>query len=337
MSTMNDAPIADPAPFAEFPVIDLERWRSGDEDDRRQIAEQVDYALSTSGFLMLANHGIDTELIETVRGLSGDLFALPAEIKGRYRSPRLGSPGWLAPGVEANGYASGEATPADLKEAFSFGPTGDHAVVVTGRGLDESVNVYPSEIDGLGPAVDAYLDAGVALSQDLFVLLADALGLPARTFAELCASPLHTMSITWYPPLGELAAPLPGQYRIGPHTDFGTITILQQEPSRPGLQVLMPNGEWADAPHVPGALIINCGDLLAHWSGGRWTSNMHRILAPTQADPDEGRLTLVMFFEADHDAVIRPITPVRPGASEEAIGALEWVQAKMFAISTEEQ
>ena len=193
MSIVNETPTTDPTPFDEFPVIDLERWRTGDDTERELVAEQVNYALGTSGFLMLSNHGIDGDLISSVRDLSGELFALPTEAKERYRSPRPGSPGWLAPGVEANGYASGEATPADLKEAFSFGPTVEDPVVVTGRGLEDAANVYPAAIDGLEPAIAAYLDAGLGLAAELFVLLAAALRLPSDTFAAQCAHPLHTL------------------------------------------------------------------------------------------------------------------------------------------------
>ena len=103
--------------------------------------------------------------------------------------------------------------------------------------------------------------------------------------------------------------PEPGQFRIGPHTDFGTVTILDREPGRGGLQVWTEEDGWQDAPYDPGAFTINTGDLLARWSGGRWKSNRHRVLPPQAEAPDEDLVSLVYFYEADHDAVIESLQP----------------------------
>ena len=66
---------------------------------------------------------------------------------------------------------------------------------------------------------------------------------------------------------------------------------------------------WEDAPYRPGTFTINTGDLLARWSGGRWKSNRHRVLPPQAEAPDEDLVSLVYFYEADHDAVIESLRP----------------------------
>ena len=60
---------------------------------------------------------------------------------------------------------------------------------------------------------------------------------------------------------------------------------------------------------MPGAFTINTGDLLARWSGGRWKSNRHRVLPPQAEAPDEDLVSLVYFYEADHDAVVESLQP----------------------------
>jgi isopenicillin N synthase-like dioxygenase len=147
------------------------------------------------------------------------------------------------------------------------------------------------------------------LSDELLVLCAAALGLERDFFTRHTGHATHTMNINWYPPMAVAGVPEPGQYRIGPHTDFGTVTVLDREPGRGGLQVWTESGGWEDAPFEPGAFTINTGDLLARWSGGRWKSNRHRVLPPQAEAPDEDLISLVYFYEADHDAVIESLKP----------------------------
>ena len=100
-----------------------------------------------------------------------------------------------------------------------------------------------------------------------------------------------------------------GQFRIGPHTDFGTVTVLDREPGAGGLQVDIEGRGWVDAPYDPDAFTVNIGDLLAHWTGLRWRSGRHRVLPPQAGAPHEELVSLVFFFELDHDALVTPLTP----------------------------
>src|SRR5260370_37223702 len=103
--------------------------------------------------------------------------------------------------------------------------------------------------------------------------------------------------------------PEPGQFRIGRHTDSGTVPILDREPGRGGLQVWTEQDGWEDAPWVPGAFTINTGDLLARWSGGRWKSNRHRVLPPQAEAPEEDLVSLVYFYESDPAPAIEWLRP----------------------------
>lgn len=152
-----------------------------------------------------------------------------------------------------------------------------------------------------------------AVSLDLLELCAGALGLPLDSLTALARHPTWTFNINRYPPLTEVGEPAPGQFRIGPHTDFGTVTVLDREPGAGGLQVHSDtDGEgigWADAPYDPSALTVNIGDLLAHWTGLRWRSGRHRVLPPQPGSPHEELVSLVFFFEFDHDALVTPLPP----------------------------
>ena len=289
------------------PVIDLTPWLSGDDTARAGVAAQVDAALQSVGFFLITGHGVPGSLRATVREHARAFFALPDAVKRPY-AVTVGGRGWLPPGVEANGYAEGTQTPPDLKESFAVGadwPTGDPEV----DGYWFQRNVYPAEVPALQPAVVAYLARMRELADELLVLCAAALNLESDFFTRHTGHATHTMNINWYPPMAVAGAPEPGQFRIGPHTDFGTLTVLDREPGRGGLQVWTARGGWEYVPYRPGSLTINAGDLLARWSGGRWKSNRHRVLPPQAEAPDEDLLSLVYFYEADHDAVIESLQP----------------------------
>ena len=170
-------------------------------------------------------------------------------------------------------------------------------------------NVWPSEVPDLQAAASRYLAAMTAVSQDLLEVCAAALGLPPETLTALARHPTWTFNINRYPPLTEVGEPLPGQFRIGPHTDFGTVTVLDREPGAGGLQVDIDGLGWVDAPYDPDALTVNIGDLLAHWTGLRWRSGRHRVLPPQAGAPHEELVSLVFFFELDHDALVTPLAP----------------------------
>ena len=124
------------------------------------------------------------------------------------------------------------------------------------------------------------------LADDLLELCAAALGtasagFPKDFFTAVSEHPTHTLNVNWYPPLSLVGVLCQGSTRIGPHTDFGTVTVLDREPGTGGLQIWnAASSEWEDAPFVEDAFTINTGDLLARWSGDRWVSNRHRVLPP---------------------------------------------------------
>ncbi|MEJ3653945.1 2-oxoglutarate and iron-dependent oxygenase domain-containing protein [Actinomycetes bacterium KLBMP 9759] len=311
-----------------IPTIDLAAWRGGDTG----IAATVDEALQKAGFLLVTGHGVDAGLRAELRAAARRFFALPLEVKQRY-AVRIGGRGWLAPGVEANGQVEGVETPPDLKESFAIGPetpTGDRAV----DDVWFPANVWPAEVPELHAVAARYLAAMTAVSLELLEVCSTALGLPRDELAALASRPTWTFNINRYPPMTEVGDPEPGQFRIGPHTDFGTVTVLDREPGAGGLQVDIDGVGWVDAPYDPDALTINIGDLLAHWTGLRWRSGRHRVLPPQAGAPTEELVSLVFFFELDHDALVTPLLPpIGRRADLEPVVSAPFLKERLDAIS----
>ncbi|AFA75971.1 oxidoreductase, 2OG-Fe(II) oxygenase superfamily [Gordonia polyisoprenivorans VH2] len=290
-----------------IPLIDLSRWRSGTPAERADLAAVVDGALIDSGFLMISGHGISPALRTRVRSASRSFFALSPDVKARYAT-MVGGRGWIPPGKEANGFLLGADLPPDLKETFTAGyeyTSGDGDV---DREWFTS-NVWPDEVIELRSSCEVYATVMRALALDLLELLATSIGLDPLWFAARCGRSPHSLNINRYPALNRTGPVAAGQYRIAPHTDFGTITILDRQPGYGGLQVCTREGEWIDAPVVPDTYTINIGDLLARWTGDRWTSTVHRVLPPSAQAPDEELISLIFFYEANLDEVVKAFPP----------------------------
>ncbi|MFK0258144.1 isopenicillin N synthase family dioxygenase [Streptomyces sp. NPDC090445] len=314
-----------------IPVIDLGPWRSGGPAARTRIAAEVDGALQAAGFLLVTGHGIDPALPARIRAAARAFFRLPAAVKEPY-AVTVGGRGWLGPGAEANSYAEGGASPPDLKESWSWAadqPTGDPAVDAEWF----RPNAWPAEVPGLRPPVEEYLTRMRALSDELLELLAGALGLGTDHFTRHTGHPTWGFNLNWYPGTELLGPPLPGQFRIGAHTDFGTVTVLDREPGAGGLQIHTDADGWQDAPYDPAALTVNIGDLLARWTGDRWRAGRHRVLPPPAAAPAEELVSLVYFYECDAHTRVESLPEPIGRIAHEPVDSHAYLRAKLDAIS----
>jgi len=312
-------------------TVDISHWHEGGRTAEK-VAAAIDEGLQQAGFILVTGHGIDPSLPQRVRAAAREFFGLPDDVKQQYSVP-VGGHGWLPPGVEANAYAEGTETPPDLKESYSLGAetaTGDPEV----DRIWFAPNVWPAEVPSLQPLVNEYTAAMRGLADDLLALFSYALGLPENPFASLASRPTWTMNINHYPPVSVVGEPEPGQFRIGPHTDFGTVTILDREPGAGGLQVYSDADGWSDAPYDPDALTVNIGDLLEYWSGRRWPSGRHRVLPPQPHAPEEDLVSLIYFYEANHDALVMPLAPpIGRVAGLEPVTSSAFIKERLDAIT----
>jgi isopenicillin N synthase-like dioxygenase len=314
----------------DIPLLDISAWRHGTPHERAALAVRMDTALRQSGFLLIDKHGIEPALTGRIRAEAGRFFALPAERKRAYATPVAGR-GWIPQGAEANAFYGEVADPAraDLKESLTNGrdfTTGDPATDAQWF----APNVWPAECPGLAALAETFTEQVRALYYDLLRMGAVALGLDEEFFVGHVLRGPQTFNINRYPPLSVTGPAQEGQYRVAPHTDWGILTILDRQPGYGGLQVQSPDGTWADAPYVPGALTVNVADLLSRWTGERWRSTRHRVLPPPQEAPEEELISLIVFLEAEVDTVISPVTG---NLGLEPAVAGEWLRSRELSAT----
>ena len=290
------------------PVIDIAPSLSSDARERRQVAARVGEACRDIGFLIVSGHGVDAQLIARTDALSRQFFDLPLAEKMAVKRPAMDvTRGYIPLEAEAVAASRGEKGEADLNESFMIGPVdvdpADPYFTAPEAGKHFHPNLWPQAPLGLKETYTAYYRAMGDLARRLMRIFALALDLPEHFFDDKVDRHISRLRVRNYPE--QLTPPKPGQLRAGAHCDYGSLTILKAEANPGGLQVFNKGGEWVDVPIVPGAYIINLGELMARWTNDVWVSTLHRVVNPP-ADKAAGsrRQSLIFFHNPNYDAEI---------------------------------
>jgi isopenicillin N synthase-like dioxygenase len=301
-----------PAAQSWLPVVDIAPFRGGGATDRRQVAEQIDRACRDVGFLAITGHGLDEGVQHRMLASIDAFFAMPDEVKRRYSpSDKRYNRGYAGFGQEALAYSLGVDTPPDMFEAFNVGtpiPSGhdDDSYYASERNRFFVDNIWASEVQPMQDIWMAYFAACARLAAQFDEMFAVALDVPLDFFRSRTYRAANLLRVNHYVRHDHHGATLPGQMRMGAHTDYGMCTILLADPE-PGLQIHL-DGEWRDVIPQPGTLLVNLGDLIAEWTNDRWRSTLHRVVPPPSATVGPfRRRSLAFFHEANYDTVVETI------------------------------
>lgn len=254
------------------------------DDGAAALAARIDGALARDGFFVVTGHGVDGAVVDAAFAAARRFFALDEAAKRRWAGPAGAAVPRGFDGI--GGQALDWTQPPDLKEGFYAGPQW------------MAPNVWPDA--AFRAAVERYDAALRALAKRLLVLFETALGLPAGHFDACTRNPICTTRLLHYPPQPAQAAP--GQVGCGAHTDWGAITLLAQCDAG-GLQVQRADDAWLDVPPLPGAFVVNIGDMMQRWTNDRWRSAVHRVVNTSGRE----RWSIAWFFDLDADASVAPL------------------------------
>lgn len=284
----------------DIPVIDVGPLAGAERAAVQSVGAAMLEAVERIGFFYVRNHGVDGALIAQVDRLARRFFAAPQDQKLAI-VPQDRHRGFLPVG-QAKMYDHAQP---DLKESFIWGLDvgADDPDYVAGNRMI-GPNRWPEFLPELRPALNAYFAATHACAHMLLRALAVSIGAPEDTFNARMNKPVSRGSLVYYPPQDPASGAR--QFGVAPHTDYGVITLLHQDPVG-GLQVATKKGEWVTAHPIEGTLVINSGDLLGRWTNDRFRSNPHRVVNSSGRE----RLSVAMFVDPDFDTPIVPV--VGPG------------------------
>ncbi|MCK9895291.1 isopenicillin N synthase family oxygenase [Frankia sp. AgB32] len=339
-----DATTTRPAAFGSaggglVPVVDVSAWTgpdgAGRADERRAVARRLDEVCAAVGFTQIVGHGVPDDLIADMLAVTTEFFDRPVEEKLALRpsSPEVNR-GYAPYGSEALAYSLGaEQSLPDLFEAFNIGvdtwPAGEAYYEREAHRMF-APNLWPAEPARMRSVWVTYFDALSRLAARLMAAFACALDLPADYFADRTGRAPNVMRANRYLRQPGSPDPAPGQLRMGAHTDYGACTILLAD-DVPGLEILGPDGAWYPVRPVPGAFIVNIGDLLARWTNDRWRSTLHRVVPPPPARRGPAlRRSIAFFREGNHDAIVECL-PTCVSAANPARYPAETVAAHLMA------
>ena len=304
-------------PTTSIPIIDIAPFREGTAVERRQVAAEVNAACESLGFLTILGHAVSHGLVERMRAVSEEFFALPLEEKSRVRPP---APevfrGYLEMASTSAGFAASKpgelsrrpiATLPDLRETFVINRVevsdDEYYTRPAARNLFHP-NIWPQRPEKMREIWTDYYQEMEGLAGTLMHIFAIALDLEEDFFDDKIDKHFTNMAAYHYPEQPEV--PPADQLRTGPHTDYGSLSIVYMYPpdTPGGLQVLSPEGEWIDVHGVPGSFIVNLGDLMALWTNDRWVSTMHRVVNPPRHQAMARRFSVPFFHQPNYDALI---------------------------------
>jgi isopenicillin N synthase-like dioxygenase len=303
------------------PIIDISGYRYGAPAEKRRIAAEIDEACRTIGFLVVAGHGVPESVVANADRAARAYFDLPTETKARHVPDRDGVyRGYHALESNAIAYSLDDRNaPPDLFERFAIGPvdvdrTDPFYTRTEMARAAYGPNIWPKQVPDFAAAMTDYYRAMDGLALALMRLFAIGLGLDEYWFDAAVDKHMTTLVVQNYP--DQVTPPRPGQLRCGPHSDYGSLTILKSENKPGGLEVQSRDGVWTPVHIIPGTFIVNLGDLMAQWTNDRWVSTMHRVVNPPRDQAlGSRRQSLIFFHQPNYNAKIECIPTCLDGGA----------------------
>ncbi|KAJ3102337.1 hypothetical protein HDU97_000618 [Phlyctochytrium planicorne] len=252
-----------------LPIVDISALTGDGSDEQKLNASlAIDEAFRTAGFLYVVGHGVDASLCKQVLQLGREFFLKPEEEKNVISIKNQAVPvrGYQRIGDNVTKGHSDWHEAIDLYRELPDG----HQLRASYDPM-HSANQWPTDPKYFKDAYTNYVNAMLKLGGSVMEGIARARRLAPDYFVKF--------------------------------RSHGCLTFVNCENVQGALEVRNQSGQWMKANPVPGAFIVNVGDMLSHWSNGVYRSTPHRVQSVAGTD----RVSVPFFFEPNYDARISPI------------------------------
>ena len=291
-----------------LPVLDLSLWYAGGQSRQRFLAE-LGAASRDVGFFYLTGHGIAPSQQQAVLKLAAEFFALPQADKDAVQ---------MVNSAHFRGYTrlGGELTrgKADQREQFDIMAEQPAPQVTPAEPAWWRLygpNQWPAALPQMQTALLQWQDQLTDLTVTLLRAFALVLQQPETAFdSTIQDGPYRHMKLIRYPGRTSMQQ----EQGVGAHKDPGYLTLVLQD-GQSGLEVQTEQG-WVSATPLPGAFVVNIGELLELASNGYLRATYHRVTSPP---PGVERLSCAFFMAAQLDATV-PLLPLPAALAQQAKG-----------------
>ncbi|MFJ3932195.1 MULTISPECIES: isopenicillin N synthase family dioxygenase [unclassified Streptomyces] len=281
----------------QLPVIDLSA-ADGTRADRRRFLAGLHTAAHRVGFFQLVGHGVTEAETAALTGAMRSFFALPEA--DRLALDNVNSPhfrGYTRTGDERTGGSRDWRDQLDIgaeRPARAPGP-GEPAYWWL-----QGPNQWPEALPELRTAALAWIERLSAVAERLLHELLASIGADPGFYDDAFGEGAHPhLKLVRYP-----GSPSDGSGQgVGAHRDYGFLTLLLQDEVG-GLEVEREDGRFHGVPPLPGAFVVNLGELLEVATDGYLKATHHRVVSPPGA---RERFSVPFFYNPRLDARIDPL------------------------------
>ena len=262
--------------LSTIPVVDFSKWNnSTNKDEQLAVAKELTDACRNVGFVYIINHGLPQHLLDQAFDTAKRLFSLSHEEK--MQAPHPPGPevhrGYSHPGQEkVSQYMGGKEDDdqvgealrevEDCKESYEIGSEDDK--------LQPNQWLPEQTLPGFRSFTTEFYWECHKIALSILRAVALGIGLDDPDFFDQFHSGNNCqLRLLHYPPIPVADIESKKMARMPAHSDWSTITMLFQDDCG-GLEVEDPHtpGKFVPATPMPGACVMNVGDMLMRWSNG---------------------------------------------------------------------
>ncbi|MEW1694249.1 2-oxoglutarate and iron-dependent oxygenase domain-containing protein [Streptomyces sp. NPDC091278] len=300
----------------QLPIVDLSAADRGPQA-RGLLHAQLHSAAHDVGFFQLVGHGVTEAETRALTSATRAFFALPEA--DRLALDNINSPhfrGYTRVGDERTGGSR------DWRDQLDIGaerPARAPAPREAPYWWLEGPNQWPRALPELRTAALHWIDRLGGVAERLLRELLTSIGASPDFYDDAFGPRAHPhLKLVRYPG-GSGEGDAQG---VGAHKDYGFLTLLLQDEVG-GLQVQREDGEFHDVPPLPGAFVVNLGELLEVATNGYLLATNHRVVSPPGTTE---RYSVPFFYNPRLDARVAPLdfpyAGTAPGATADPANPL---------------